>query len=102
MSYTTEILHWHHYQIEVRYDPDPYPQIARNGGTIAHLEIDCRYPVRAALPMTETGYCSVFMPDHYLKGYGSAGDYVRQWLDSASQTRKWQDSLNQARQLSLF
>tara|TARA_R110002073_G_scaffold222830_2_gene383050 strand:+ start:1746 stop:2054 length:309 start_codon:yes stop_codon:yes gene_type:complete len=102
MAYTTEILTWHNTQIEVRYNPDPHPQTAWKGVTIAHLEIRCLSPERAALPITESGYRSVFMPESYLEGYDSAADYVRQWLDCAARAPEWQDILNQARQLSLF
>ncbi|WP_339865033.1 hypothetical protein [Paremcibacter congregatus] len=102
MAYTTEILKWHHYQIEVRYNPDPHHHVPLNGVTIAHLEIRCLSPERAALPITESGYRSVFMPGHYLEGYDSAADYVREWLDCAAQAPEWQDTLDQARQLSLF
>tara|TARA_R110002072_G_scaffold73375_4_gene174847 strand:- start:454 stop:762 length:309 start_codon:yes stop_codon:yes gene_type:complete len=102
MARTTETLHWHRYVIDVGYDSDPYPEMARRGVAIAYLEIDCLHPVRAALPMTETGYRSAFFPDHYLDGYDGAGDYVRQWLDSAAPTPDWKDILDQARQLCLF
>tara|TARA_R110002073_G_scaffold319392_2_gene493971 strand:+ start:508 stop:831 length:324 start_codon:yes stop_codon:yes gene_type:complete len=102
MTTTTEILKWREYHIELRYDPDPYHQAARSGVAMAHLEIRCLRPARVALPISETGYRSVFMPDCYLKDYGSAADYVRQWLECAAQTRAWQDRLDQARQLSLF
>ncbi|WP_417624040.1 hypothetical protein [Paremcibacter congregatus] len=102
MTTTTEILKWREYHIELRYDPDPYHQAARNGVAIAHLEIRCLRLARAALPISETGYRSVFMPDCDLKDYDSAADYVRQWLECAAQTRAWQDRFDQARQLSLF
>ncbi|PHZ83933.1 hypothetical protein [Paremcibacter congregatus] len=100
MAITTETLIWHAYRIEVGYDPDYNP--TGKGTALAHLEIRTLSPERAALPITETGYRSVFMPDSYLDDYDSAVDFVEKWLTSAALTEEWKDILDQARQLSLF
>jgi len=71
---------------------------------IAHLEIRSIEPLRAPLPMTETGYRSHFHPMGMIeRDFG--GDViaaVTNWLDEAAQCPEWKAHELAARQGELF
>lgn len=69
-------------------------------GCIDHIEI--RTKDRIALPITETGYKSQFIPQDHLNGYDDAVAYVLAWLDHKAKNREWRELQDQRRQLSLF
>ena len=89
-------LTWRRIEIPVTYDPLKW-------GTIAHLEIRSIRPLRAALPITATGYRSHFMQPGTLEALG--GDVVAQvaaWLDAEAAKRGWQEYWEASRQGDLF
>lgn len=55
-----------------------------------HIEIESLGPKRAALPVTETGYRSHFMPALDLINAGGAVTFVRAWLDREAAGKSWQ------------
>ena len=57
---------------------------------------------RVPLPITETGYKSLFIPPERIAEFGSATDYVLAWLDHAAEAESWKGREAEARQLSLF
>lgn len=57
---------------------------------------------RVALPITETGYKSYFIPPEQIAEIGTPADYVLAWLDHAADSTAWKKSEFEARQLSLF
>ena len=67
---------------------------------IDHIEVvsDERQP----LPITGTGYKSLFILPEYIAEKGDAKDYVLAWLDHEAQSEAWKRSQSEARQLSLF
>ncbi|MDF1864413.1 MAG: hypothetical protein P1U70_06245 [Saprospiraceae bacterium] len=67
---------------------------------MAHLEI--RSVNREKLPMTETGYRSVFEKAANIEEYGSPVDFVKAWLEQSAQSKEWKDYMIQSQQLSLF
>jgi hypothetical protein len=54
------------------------------------------------LPITETGYKSLFILPEYIAEKGDAKDYVLAWLNHEAQSEAWKRSQSAARQLSLF
>lgn len=47
MAYTSEMLIWQVYEIEVRYDPDPFNLASRHQDAMAHVEIRTITPKKA-------------------------------------------------------
>jgi len=95
-------LYWRGYTIQIRVTQDAY-NLSRYGvDAVTHLEIRSIEPVNVALPMTETGYKSLFLPSNVLDGYDSAKDVVRLWLDEAAQSDAWIEQEFNDRQMTLF
>ena len=67
---------------------------------IDHIEVSSAG--RVPLPITGTGYRSLFIYPEHFAAYGSAANYVRAWLDEAAQDDAWKREEQAARQLSLF
>ena len=57
---------------------------------------------RAALPVTETGYKSLFILPERITEYGTVLDYVLAWLDHEAEAESWKLEEAKGRQLSLF
>lgn len=67
---------------------------------IDHIEVisDERQP----LPITETGYRSLFIMPEYIAEKGTAHDYVLAWLDHEAKSNTWKRNQSDTRQLNLF
>jgi hypothetical protein len=57
---------------------------------------------RVALPITETGYRSHFLPPEQIAEYGDAISYVLAWLDHEAESKAWKTHEAKTRQLELF
>lgn len=57
---------------------------------------------RQALPITETGYRSLFLPSGAIEEGGGPVAFVTRWLDHKANTREWKQTDLQSRQGSLF
>lgn len=101
MAYQIYRFTWHGIEIEARYNPHHY-------GEIAHLEIETVAPERAPLPITETGYRSHFHPRGLVRPNEgeSLGDAairsVVEWLDTEAAKPDWKARVEAERQLELF
>lgn len=91
-------IHWHGYTINVRHS---HPWCAAVP-ELDHLDITVLSPERAAIPITETGYRSHFLPADALIMSGGVVAYVTAWLDEAAKDATWQAHREASRQLSLF
>jgi hypothetical protein len=67
---------------------------------IDHIEVISDH--RKPLPITETGYKSLFIMPEYIAEKGTAQDYVLAWLDHEAKSRTWKRYQADTRQLSLF
>jgi hypothetical protein len=67
---------------------------------IDHIEV--RSGGRVPLPITDTGYRSLFIYPEQFSDYDSAADYVRAWLDDEARGGAWKRAQEAGRQLSLF
>lgn len=72
------------------------------GMRVAHLQIRVLAPVRAPLPVTDTGYRSHFVDRDAVESEGGPVEFVRRWLDAEADTKDWRAKEAAARQLSLF
>lgn len=67
----------------------------------AHLEVMTDKP-RAPLPMSETGYQSLFLPFGTIEQHGGPVAYVTRWLDHAAKSAAWKLIERDLRQGRLF
>ena len=96
-------MDWHGMIIEITYEPNWMGGFSEAyGEPLAHLQIRSVSPVRAALPVTETGYRSAFLPGSLITAEGGPVSFVRNWLDGAAGDPAWKHTQEQARQFSLF
>lgn len=68
------------------------------GHQVAHVTIDADTP----LPITKTGFLSMFLHDGELQKRGGAVAYVHEQLNEAAKSKEWQDYVRQKSQLKLF
>jgi hypothetical protein len=79
---------WRGIVIEITFTPEKF-------GMADHIEL--RTEAKAALPVTETGYRSHFLPAGTVAQYGGAVAFVTAWLDHEAERNGWSGP-----QLSLF
>ena len=95
---------WQGIEIEiVCYEPD-YMRSHREiyGCGVFHIEVRSLCPERASLPITETGYKSIFIAESELAGKGGSLKYVTNYIDAEAKSEKWRNSLENSRQFNLF
>ena len=92
-------LPWQGIQVTITYQAhysDAVLQI--HGYQLAHVTVEAETP----LPITETGYRSIFIPDKEVQEAGGVVAYVHKALNEAAQSKQWQDYLKEKSQLRLF
>jgi len=67
---------------------------------IDHIEV--KSEDRQVLPVTETGYRSLFIKPEYIEAHGNAQAYVLGWLDEEAKSPEWTRKEADGKQLSLF
>lgn len=99
MEKKTLTLPWQGMNIKVTYQPH-FSEAVREiqGYQLAHITVTAATP----LPITETGFRSIFLADEEVKQAGGAIAYVRQILDEAAKSKEWQQYKVKQSQLSLF
>lgn len=68
------------------------------GYQLAHMKIHAEEP----LPITQTGFRSIFLHHHEVMEEGGVTNFVNAILEEASLSKSWQEHLQQRNQLSLF
>jgi hypothetical protein len=101
MAYEIYRFTWRDIEIEARYNPHHY-------GEIAHLEIETLSPEKEPLPITGTGYRSHFHPRGVIELHGAENrgdtliEHVIDWLDAEAAKPEWKRFVEGRRQLELF
>lgn len=99
----TERMEWRGRVLELTYVPDWLGRgEAGSAFASAHLEIHSVEPVRAPLPITETGYRSHFLAPGIVEDAGGPTAFVRAWLDAEAKGRIWATNEARFNQLDLF
>lgn len=103
--FETHIVEWEGRRIEVRYEPDwlnrrqDDPDVQYH---VAHLNIQTIEPVRAPLPITETGYRSHFIHPSIIEEAGGPVAYVLAWIKREAYAPHWLKIQTRFDQPSLF
>ena len=90
---------WHGIEIEISFKPNyshAYKDIM--GTSLSHIGITAGEP----LPITQTGYRSVFHSSEEVEKAGGVIPLVQNWLDEYSKSDEWKKYVNEKSQLSLF
>jgi hypothetical protein len=87
-------LNWRGIGMQIIYQPEAYicPTV------YAHIEVQADEP----LPITETGYRSLFLPVDSVEHAGGPVAYVRLWLEAKATSPAWKAIENEHRQGRLF
>ena len=94
---------WNDIHIEIIYTPSLYKSYEEvYGYPLSHLEIKSTLPCNAPLPITETGYKSEYFNVTETEDFTNPINYVRSWLDEASESPEWIEYQNNSNQLSLI
>jgi hypothetical protein len=98
MSQLLEI-NWNGITIRIQWEPQWL-----NSGTydVAHLDIESVNPVRAPLPITETGYLSHFTSSENVNSFGGPAKFILAWLEKAARSREWKKTQETSRQFILI
>ncbi len=101
--YETHSLNWNSVEIEVRYCRSWSKSFADTyGHKLRHLEVRSVSPERAALPITETGYKSMFLNYPELDSEADPVCLIREILDEAARSPEWITRQDANRQMSFF
>ena len=96
-------IEWSGITIEIRYTPSWSPAYLEvYGHPMAHLVVQSTSPERAELPITKTGYYSLFLPGPSCDAEGGPAEFVRKWIAAEAETKAWKARQEAARQMSLF
>jgi hypothetical protein len=95
IRYQSYRLDWRGFEIEIRYCPEWTSSMR-----VAHIEVEsvCRSP----LPITDTGYRSLFINADLVEELGGATSFVEHWLNEETEDSGWKSSEDRRRQFSLF
>lgn len=93
---------WNGITIEISYEPCWLSIRDHLGNDVAHLQVRSVSPPRAPLPITETGYRSLFTSPKAVAAFDSPVAFVLAWLEEEALTPAWRSREFAARQLSLF
>jgi len=93
-------LRWRTIDIIVVYTPDFHATVG-DPFHHCHLEVMSERP-RVQLPISETGYRSVFLPGDTIENAGGPVQYATRWLDHAANASRWKAAERDMRQGSLF
>jgi len=84
---------WHGIDLEIRYTPERFTGFD-------HIEVISAG--RVELPVTKTGYRSLFILPERISEIGTPVEYVLAWLEHEAKSAAWKLTQDQRRQMSLF
>lgn len=97
----TQRIDWNGISVEVSWEPSWLSQ-PENHYAIGHLQLRSVAPERAPLPVTETGYRSLFINPQAVMDEGGPLAFVGAWLDCEARNPEWRAQQESARQFALF
>ncbi|PIR39914.1 MAG: hypothetical protein COV35_00415 [Alphaproteobacteria bacterium CG11_big_fil_rev_8_21_14_0_20_39_49] len=80
MTYQTAYFKWKNIDFILEYTPEYYI-----GSDMSHIQIRCKEP----LPITETGYKSIFLNKSEVTDIQNATDLVMENLDETAKKKGW-------------
>ena len=93
--YKTTRATWRGIDIQIR-----HCHMWSKAAEIDHIEVISED--RQALPITKTGYRSLFIKPEYIEAYGTATAYVLGWMEEEAKSPDWNRREADSKQMSLF
>jgi len=94
---------WQDIEIDIRHTLSCSPAFEETYGfSMDRLEVIAITPDRAPLPITETGYRSIFVPNHDIEAFGGVEKYILTALDHEATQKEWIERKSAVDQFSLF
>lgn len=97
----TQRMDWNGISLEVSWEPS-WLFLPESRYAVGHLQVRSIAPERAPLPVTETGYRSLFINPQDVMNDGGPLTLVGAWLDCEARNPAWRAQQEAARQLALF
>lgn len=72
------------------------------GYDMYHIAVSSVEPKEAPLPISDTGYRSIWLAQPQLEEFGGALNYVTEYLEHEGKSGKWKQQEEAARQYQLF
>ena len=97
------ILKWRSYVIQVDFTKS-YSRAFEEvyGYPMSHIEIRTIEPDLAPLPVSDTGYRSIFITLPEIENLGGVKAMIKDYLDDAARNKLWKAQEEKARQYDLF
>jgi len=94
---------WEGIEIEIGYIPS-YCEAYRKyqGVDLSHVEVRSIKPRNVPIPITETGYRSMWIRAPQLATYGGVVEYVTSYIQEEAKSQEWRDYQQNSRQFNLF
>lgn len=93
-------IRWRGITIEVTFTPERFSAGKLHASD--HIEVRSIEPPKAPIPVTETGYRSLFLPAGDVEEYGGVERYVLDWIEGSAKSLAWREYEANGNQLSLF
>lgn len=97
----TQRTDWNGITLEVSWEPSWF-SLPESHYAVGHLQLRSIAPERAPLPVTETGYRSLFINSQDVMNEGGPLAFACAWLDCEARHPSWRAQQESARQLPLF
>ncbi len=94
-------INWNSITLEVTWEPT-WLSLPESRYAVGHLQLRSIAPNRAPLPVTETGYRSLFINPQDVMNEGGPLAFACAWLDCEARNPSWRAQQESARQLALF
>ena len=95
---------WQGIDIQITVEIPDYLKITEefDGYKTFHIEVETISPLKTPLPITETGYKSIFIPEPELSEYGGVVEYILDNINNEARSTEWKEKCERARQYALF
>jgi len=94
---------WGGIEIEIGYIPSYCEAYKKYQGVdLSHIEVRSIKPRNVPIPITETGYRSMWVRAPQLAEHGGAVEYVTAFLDEEAKGKDWKETQEASRQYQLF
>lgn len=94
---------WQGIEIEIGYIPSYCEAYKKYQGVdLSHVDVRSIKPRNVPIPITETGYRSMWIRTPQLAKHGGVIEYVTSYIEEEAKSKKWKDLQEKARQFELF
>jgi len=89
---------WNGVKVNITYKPNYFGNFSNSANQLIHIDVNADQPI----PITETGYKSIFLYKEEVESHGGAKDYIESLLDEYSTSKDWLEYNKSKEQMCLF